>query len=83
MMKNVAKYINFSDFSPKKKLLRLGSKIEVKGFWTSGFRKSIPFGLIFFKSCKYVNPRYDSIVISKWDDMMLREPVKGNLGVKM
>ena len=34
-------------------LLRLGSKIGVKGFSTSGFRKSTPFGLIFFKNYSF------------------------------
>ena len=46
MLENVTKYIKLFKFP--KKMLRLGSKIGVKGFSTSGFRKSTPFGLIFF-----------------------------------
>ena len=52
------KIINFSDFFKKKKLLRLGSKFEVKGFGTSGFRICTPFGLIFFKKNLFRNFPY-------------------------
>ena len=45
MLQNIS---NFTILPKKNVLLRLGSKIGVKGFSTSGFRKSTPFGLFFF-----------------------------------